>query len=165
MTGPCASAGRSGVDGHACGVASAPALSPAVHSRRASSATWHIRCRTPTGAIRERTVTPQARARTFADLRTLGAAEVDEDSFTLAVNVDGPIAEVTSTQVLVNRGRSEHEVIYRYALPADAAITGLAVRLAGKRHEGLVVDQAAAAEEFAPGMVAVTGQQGVVEIE
>ncbi len=85
-------------------------------------------------------------ADTYADLHTAaGVPDVSEDAYSLAVKVDGSIAEVTARQTLRNRGRDEHEVIYRFPLPENAAITGLSVKLhGGKLAEGIVVDASAA---------------------
>jgi hypothetical protein len=85
---------------------------------------------------------------TFADLRTAeGVPDVAEEAFALSVKLDGPVAEVSAKQTLRNRGKEDHEVIYRFPLAADAAVTGLSVKMyGGKVAEGIVVDAAAAIE-------------------
>jgi len=85
-------------------------------------------------------------ADTYADLHTAeGVPDVAEEACSLAVKLDGPVAEVTARQTLRNRGRDDHEVIYRFPLAADAAITGMSVKMfGGKVAEAIVVDAAAA---------------------
>jgi len=90
--------------------------------------------------------TAHAAADTFADLRTAeGVPDVAEEAFALAIKLDGPIAEVSARQTLRNRGRDDHEIIYRFPLAADASITGLTVKMFGGRlAEAIVVDATAA---------------------
>src|SRR4029453_3331457 len=94
---------------------------------------------------------PAQAADTYADLHTAeGVPDVAEEAYQLAVRMDGPVAEVTARQTLRNRGRDDHEVIYRFPLPAEAAVTGLSVKLfGGKVSDAIVVDAAAAIDPLA----------------
>lgn len=88
-----------------------------------------------------------ARADTVAELTTAtGAPDVVERRHSDDITLDGPVAEVVTRQVFAGRGeRGASELVYRYALPDDAVVTGLEVVPAGGRAaRGLIVDATAA---------------------
>jgi hypothetical protein len=89
---------------------------------------------------------PAAAGDTYASLSTLaGSPDVAETACAMSIRADGPLAEVTTKQTLTNRSKRDHEVLYRFPLPAGAAVTGLTVKLpGGKTADAVLVDSTAA---------------------
>lgn len=74
-----------------------------------------------------------------------GHPGLQEQSHGLRIDVDGIFARVEATSVLANKAKRSLEALYTFALPGDAAVTGLDVRLAnGKVIRARVLDAAAA---------------------
>lgn len=94
----------------------------------------------------------------FTDLLDAGAdakleavdqrAKLREASHILDIEIDGDLARFTSRQTLVNTSDQTSEAIYTFELPGDAAVTGLAVRLADGRTTRTAVVDARAALHF-----------------
>ncbi len=79
------------------------------------------------------------------------AAHIEEASHSLAIDWDGMVARVESTQVLVNTGRNTEEALYTFDLPAAAAVTGVSVEIDGHAKTVVAPVAAEAALHFAPG--------------
>lgn len=94
----------------------------------------------------------------FTDLLDAGAdakleavdrrAKLREASCALDIDIDGDLARITSQQMLVNTSDETSEAVYTFELPGDAAVTGLAVRLADGRTTRTTVVDAQAALHF-----------------
>jgi hypothetical protein len=92
-----------------------------------------------------------ARAETFAELTTARGGVPEERKHEVAITLDGPVAEVTTRQVLTLAGKSAEVLVYRFPLPERATITDLTVTLpAGRPARGVVVDTRTALLEGAP---------------
>ena len=79
-----------------------------------------------------------------ADLTTVGDGTVRETALGYDVHLDGLVARVTARHELRGTGGAA-EAVYRFALPAEAAIVGLAVTLPeGAPQRGAAVDAIAA---------------------
>jgi hypothetical protein len=86
-----------------------------------------------------------ADAHARADLQGIEVAEVHEAEHTVTIRVDGLIASVESRQVVVNQGDRDTEIFYTFDLPAEAAVTGVEIRLPdGRRAVSTAIDAAAA---------------------
>jgi hypothetical protein len=84
-----------------------------------------------------------ARATTFDEYgpryRATPASQLQEAACDLTIELRGAIATFELEQRFVNTGSESRAFVYQHALPADAVVTGFAIRRGGKREAAIAV--------------------------